>query len=135
MTITTIIEIIVVAIAGLILAGLLFRGYAEEKSIGLLAAGISTVIVAIGICAILVWVQLFTEAGKREYKTQQSNFNGGITRRLNVYDMEGDLIQSYTGKFDIEFSDGRVLFDDENGLRHTIYFTTGTITVDELAEE
>ena len=49
---------------------------------------------------------------------------------------EGDLIHEYTGKFDIEFNDNeRILFDDENGNRHVIYFKTGTVIVDEVDDE
>ena len=65
-------------------------------------------------------------------KTQDSNFNNGIEREVIVYDMDGDIIQTYTGKFDIEYEDERILFDDENGLRHVIYFKTGTVIVNEI---
>ena len=73
-----------------------------------------------------------TEAGKRALKTQDSNFNNGIERVVKVYDVDGDLISEYRGTFDIDYSDERILFDDENGNRHVIYFKTGTIIVDEV---
>lgn len=73
-----------------------------------------------------------TESGKRALKNQNSELNGGIEREVNVYDVEGDLIQSYRGKFDIEYENERILFDDENGNRHIIYFKTGTIIVNEM---
>ena len=45
--------------------------------------------------------------------------------------MEGDLIQEYEGKFDIEYNEHRIKFDDENGKRHLIYHDTGTVIIDE----
>ena len=81
------------------------------------------------------WYYNHTERGKRAMKSQESNFNGGITREVRVYDMNGDVIVTYRGKFDVEHDADKVLFDDENGQRHIIYYTTGTITVDEIQEE
>lgn len=73
-----------------------------------------------------------TEAGKRAYKDQESNFSSGITRTVTVYDINGNIIEQYSGKFDVETdNNGYILFDDENGKRHIIYFTTGTIIIDE----
>lgn len=78
------------------------------------------------------WYSYHTESGKRAYKDQQSNINGGIYREVKVYDIEGDLMAEYSGKFDVETTPEYVLFDDENGNRHIIYYTTGTIIIDEL---
>lgn len=95
-------------------------------------------IVAIVLCLIVtfgtLWFFQNTESGKRALKTQESNFNKGIERKVSVYDMEGDLIHEYKGKFDLEYDDDRILFDDENGLRHIIYYPTGTVIIDELNE-
>lgn len=76
-----------------------------------------------------------TEDGKRAVKTQQSNLNGGIERRVLVYDVSGYVIAEYQGKFDIEYDDDRILFDDEEGLRHIIYYPTGTVIIDEIGVE
>lgn len=75
-----------------------------------------------------------TESGKRALKTQESNFGGGITREVKVFDATGDVIATYKGKFDIEYDNDRILFDDESGLRHIIYYPTGTVIVDEIEE-
>ena len=80
------------------------------------------------------WYYTGTEAGKRAIKTQQSNFGGGIERRITVYDVEGDVIAKYEGRFDIEYDDDRILFDDEEGLRHILYYPTGNVIVDEVAK-
>lgn len=73
-----------------------------------------------------------TAAGGRAFKSQESNFNKGIERVVKVYDVEGKLIQEYEGKFDIEYDDDRIVFDDENNKRHIIYYPTGTVIVDEV---
>ena len=98
-------------------------------SIGVTLAGL---LIIIGSWAIGLWYYNGTEAGKRALKTQESNFNGGIKRRVTVYDVEGDMIAEYEGKFDIEYDDDRILFDDEQGLRHIIYYPTGNVIIDEL---
>ena len=64
-------------------------------------------------------------------QTQKSNFEGGIEREVRVYDVDGELIQSYAGKFDVVHDENRILFDDEDGKRHVIYYPTGTIIIDE----
>lgn len=98
--------------------------------IGLLIAAI--------ICALIVggfhWYYTKTESGARAIKTEQSNLNGGIRRSVKVYDATGGLIQEYEGTFDVEYDDDRILFDDENGLRHIIYYPTGTVIIDEIGE-
>ena len=42
------------------------------------------------------------------------------------------MIAKYEGRFDIEYDDDRILFDDEDGLRHIIYYPTGNVIVDEV---
>ncbi len=61
----------------------------------------------------------------------KSNTAGGITRIVTVYDVNGKEIQKYEGKFDVAYDSNRIKFDDEQGKRHIIYYTTGTITIDE----
>lgn len=73
-----------------------------------------------------------TESGKRALKGQNSNFNSGIERVVSVYDINGKLIEQYEGKFDVETdNDNYILFDDEEGRRHIIFYKTGTVIVDE----
>ena len=96
------------------------------------------IIVCIAI-AVGIWVAgwfycTHTEDGKRALKTQQSNFGGGIERKVTVYDIEGDIIAEYRGKFDVEYDNDRILFDDENGMRHIIYYPTGNVIIDEIGE-
>lgn len=75
-----------------------------------------------------------TESGKRSVKSWDSEVNGGIERTVTVYDMQGEEIAKYHGKFDIQENaqDGivKVKFDCD-GKRHIIYAQTGTVLIDE----
>lgn len=73
-----------------------------------------------------------TASGARALKTQESNFSKGLERVVKVYDAEGELIQQYNGKLDVDYDDNRIVFDDEEGKRHIIYYPTGTVIVDEV---
>ena len=89
-------------------------------------------ILTIAICLLFIWYRTNSASGQRALKDQRSNLSGGIERVVSVYDITGELIQQYSGKFDIETDrESYILFDDENGKRHIIYYTTGTIVVDE----
>lgn len=75
-----------------------------------------------------------TESGKRRLKSWESETSGGINRTVTVFDIEGDELAKYTGKFDIEESSQegvvKIKFDCE-GKRHIIYAQTGTVLIDE----
>lgn len=94
-----------------------------------------SLIVSIALIVIALGAMLFyynaTASGKRAFKSQKSELENGIERVVTVYDMEGDVIKVYDGKFDITYDNDRILFDDEQGKRHVIYYPTGTVTVDE----
>ena len=99
----------------------------------------SNIVIGAIVVTILIIVSVFyltsTEGGKRLIKDLTSNVSGGIPRHVKVYDINGKIIEEYKGTFDIETTnDNYILFDDENGLRHIIYFTTGTVIIDELGQ-
>ena len=73
-----------------------------------------------------------TESGKRHLKSWESNISEGIERRVRVYDVDGELLETYEGRFDIDYNDNRIIFDDQDGRRHIIFYPTGTVIVDEL---
>ena len=106
------------------------QGDGQGAVIGILIGIIFTGI----ILGTMLWYYNSTAAGARALKTQESNLNMGINRKVTVYDMEGDAIQEYEGKFDVEYDNDRILFDDENGLRHVIYYPTGTVIIDEVSK-
>ena len=87
--------------------------------------------ICIIIMIVMIWYFQNTATGKRAFKSQESNFSNGIERVVRVYDINGQLIAEYDGKFDITYDNDRILFDDENGKRHIIYYPTGTVTIDE----
>ena len=105
---------------------------------GDIGAGITAIVVCL-ICGLgFIGGALFylnTETGKRAIKDMKSELNNGIHRTVSVYDINGELIKEYTGKFDVETGNNNnapyILFDDENGKRHIIYYTTGSILIDE----
>ncbi len=68
----------------------------------------------------------------RFQKTWDSNMDGGLNREIVVYSATGDEVWRFSGKFDVEYSSGRILFDDENNKRHTIYFENGTVIINEI---
>lgn len=90
-----------------------------------------TFLLIIAIVVGTIWYYNNTESGKREIKDIKSNTDGGITRVVTVYDINGKEIQKYEGKFDVSYDSNRIKFDDEQGKRHIIYYTTGTIIIDE----
>lgn len=129
--------IISIVFGGLILVGGLVLGICMcadgESGIGAVTIIVSLIIALALIVTPIVYSN--TEAGKRALKDQKSNFGNGINRVVEVYDVSGELIKTYEGKFDVEVSNESgspyILFDDEKGKRHIVYYTTGTIIVDE----
>ena len=119
-----------IMISGLLIPYVIFDGFCKEVYITIAVCGAIVVVILCG----MLWYYGNTESGKRAFKTQKSDLEGGINRDVKVYDATGGLIKEYSGKFDIEYDDDRILFDDENGKRHTIYYPTGTVIIDEVEE-
>ena len=117
---------------GLIIGALIIAGVCFSDSIkrGIIVLFINLIVVGCVIC-FQFWFYRNTATGSRALKTQESELQNGITRVVKVYDINGKVIQEYEGKFDITYDDSRILFDDENGRRHTIYYSTGTVIIDE----
>lgn len=86
------------------------------------------------LCLALVALALCScsESCRRSCKDCSSDYNGGLNRTVRVYDIEGELVAEYSGKFDIETDHNTyILWDDELGKRHIIYFSTFNIIIDE----
>ena len=75
------------------------------------------IILSIGIIA--SWLSFGTASAQRMRKSLKSDVTGGLNRTLSVYSYDGNLIDSFTGKFDVERSDEGLMFD-LNGKRVTI---------------
>lgn len=89
-----------------------------------------TVLVFLGIIVgCFIWY-FNTASGERALKTMRSNNSGGLERVVKVYSNNGELIQTYDGKIDVEDTEygNKVLFD-LNGKRVVIY--NATIVVEE----
>lgn len=65
-------------------------------------------------------------------KSQESEWGNGLNREVIVFSATGEEIWRFEGKCDIDYSSERILFDDENNKRHTIYFKGGTVIVNEI---
>lgn len=63
----------------------------------------------------------------RDMKSLSSDFGGGLNRTVTVYDYNGNVIKSYSGKFDVSESETEVYFDLD-GKRVIIH---GGIVIDE----
>lgn len=92
-------------------------------------------VMIVGVLCAQLWYYKNTASGQRAFKDQESNFENGTNRVVTIYDVNGEVIKQYDGRFDVETGNvdnaPYVLFDDENGKRHIIYYTTGTVTIDE----
>lgn len=87
-----------------------------------------TVVGFIAVVAIIAGVVLSSQTARRWFKDIASDYTGGLNRTVTVYDYNGNKIESYSGKFDVEYkSDGTVKFDID-GKRTTI---TGGIIINQ----
>jgi len=109
-----------------------YMAYEDDSVIGMIISIIVTLVITIAMWAGVFWYYNNTEDGARALKTQDSNFNGGIERQVIVYDANGEVIEEYQGKFDVEYDSNQILFDDENGQRHIICFGSGTVIINEV---
>lgn len=116
-----------------ILAGCVVIGVtiSYEERVGELVGAIIGLICSILVIVGMHWYYQNTASGARALKSQESNLKNGIERQIIVYDINGNIIEEYEGKFDLEYDNDRILFDDENDCRHIIFYTTGTIVINE----
>lgn len=129
---------IILSFIGAALIGLFISSYLEAGKKGVAIALLVSFIVAGLIAGGIALYNTHTESGKRALKSWESEISGGMNRVVHVYDMEGEEIATYKGKFDIQENaqDGivKVKFDVD-GERHIIYGSTGTIVIDEIPAE
>ena len=86
------------------------------------------------ICLIIAITVSGCSSWQRTTKTISSDLSGGLNREIIVYDSVGNELFRQKGKFDIEYTNERVMYDDENNLRHIIYFKNGVVIVNEIEE-
>lgn len=51
----------------------------------------------------------------------KSDVGGGLERTINVYTADGELMETYSGKIDLEMSDGGYVKFDLDGKRYIYY--------------
>ena len=119
--------LILITIVGMVIGA----GVTMSSGTGWVLSAIIGILISAGVLYGMHWYYNNTQSGKRAMKSQQSNFEEGLERTVRVYDIEGDLIQEYSGKFDVDYDAERIIFDDDNGKRHVIYYSTATVIIDE----
>ena len=86
------------------------------------------VIIAVAVVVLTALVFVSRASVKRSIKSLKSEYSNGIKRTITVYDYSGNVIKTYSGKFDVTESDTGIMFDDEKGKRTII---TGGIVINE----
>ena len=59
------------------------------------------------------------------------DMNRGIERTATVYDINGEIIEQYKGDLGISYNGECIRLGDKNGKNHMIFYTTGTVIIDE----
>lgn len=130
--------LIVAAIVGSIVIGVSKSLFEYQDSSTRILKKIGTIAVIIVVVAIIVGGMMFwlygTQQGKRAQKDTESNLGDGLKREIVLYTRDGDIIKKYTviGDVEYKYDPYRIVFEDENGLRHTISPGDNPITNDEI---
>lgn len=69
------------------------------------------IILAIVVLTIVCTLTACGEAWKRQVKSFESNYGGGLDRTITVYDYNGNELRTWSGKFDISEDTDVVSFD------------------------
>lgn len=126
---------IIFALIAIVVAGIcILFGAAMGDYKGAIGGSIAAFVLIILLLFGMRWYYNNTAKGQRAFKTQESNFGNGLQRTVKVFDVNGNIIYQYEGKIDVEYDECRILFDDEDGKRHVIYYTTGTVLIEETDE-
>jgi len=104
--------------------------YSKSAHVG---AAIVTMIVCIALAVGPLYWLYGTASGQRELKSFGSEVNGGLTRTVTVYDLQGDVIKTYNGKFDIQTDNTRVFFDlpQPDGTTKRVQIYNATVIAEE----
>lgn len=75
------------------------------------------------ISAIIAFVMMLSGCAscERDFKSCNSDINGGLDRIVNVYSLDGQLIATYEGKIDIDNNENGSVMFDLNGKRYVYY--------------
>lgn len=126
------IAVLIFAIA-LILFLILRANKVSNKKLNITIGSVVLVLILIVIFASNMYFN--SESGKRLLKDIKSEYQGGIVRSVKVYTENGELIYEDKGKFDIEVSDNKLKYIDEEGKVQIIYLgNSGVAVVNEVDE-
>lgn len=91
------------------------------------------VLLGIFIAIIITFVVVgFSSApAQRAIKSLFSDYAGGLNRKVTVYDYTGKPIKEYCGKFSIQESDNKVMFDDPKTGKRIIIYNSPVIAEEE----
>lgn len=94
----------------------------------------ASVISGILLLLLIGFIIFGTAGGKRWQKNLQSNIGNGLNREIIVYNADGSIIYETKGKFDINYSEGRIEYiDADTGRKTNIYIGyNATVIVNEL---
>lgn len=130
--------LIVAAIVGSIFIGVSKSLFEYQDQSTMVLKKIGTIAAIILIVAIIVGGMMFwlygTQQGKRAQKDTESNLGDGLKREIILYTRDGDIIEKYIIIGDVEYKNDpyRLVFEDENGFRHTITPGDNPITNNEI---
>lgn len=106
--------------------------YSMPKSAHIAGAIICVLVAFGGVVGPLFWLY-GTASGQRAQKSFASETSGGLTRVVKVYDLQGDVIGTYEGTFDIQEESSKVFFDrpQEDGTTKRVQIYNATVIVEE----
>lgn len=96
------------------------------------------IIFAVFAVAVLFSVCSCTESFDRAIKDLESDYGGGLYRKVTLYDYNGSEVKSWEGKFDTQMGDqsgvSYVEFDmsDSTGRKHRVIIHGGIIVNEEI---
>lgn len=130
--------LIVAAIVGSIVIGVSKSLFEYQDQSTMVLKKIGTIAAIIIVVAIIVGGKMFwlygTQQGKRAQKDTESNLGDGLKREIILYTRDGDIIEKYIIIGDVKYKNDpyRIVFEDENGFRHTITPGDNPITNNEI---
>ena len=92
----------------------------------------TVILIVVAVIALTAIGMVFNKASvKRWFRDVQSEFNNGVERTITVYDISGNVVKEYDGKFDVEIENQKIKFDDAEGKRHIVVLGSGTVCIDD----
>lgn len=102
----------------------------KTKIITFTITGILCVIVFFG----MFWFYNNTSIGLRAL-SQDSQLINNIERTVILYDVNGEEIERFEGRFNITYDTEKILLDDQNSNRYVIYPGAGLVVINEKIDK